>query len=66
MLHRELAATDNGEEVPKEIRIHIICLFRFQRTRDEILIRLPPVVDTLRTVYSGNTNRAMVWAWMLW
>ena len=49
VLHRELVAPDNkGEEVPKEIRLHIFPLFRFQRTGDEILGRLPPAVDDLR------------------
>ena len=60
MLHRELVAPDKREEVPKEIRIHVFPLFRFQRTGDEILSRLPPVVDALRTVYSWNTNGTMV------
>ena len=47
LLHRELVAPDKGEEVPKEIRIHMSSLFRFERTGDEIRSRLPSAPDAL-------------------
>ena len=48
MLHIELVTPDKGEYASKEVRIHTFPLFRFERTGDEVLSRLPPAVDALR------------------
>ena len=45
LLHIELVTPDKGEYVSKEVRIH---LFRFERTGDKVLSRLPPAVNALR------------------
>ena len=48
LLHIELVTPDKGEYVSQEVRIHTFPLFRFERTGDEVLSRLPPAVDALR------------------